>query len=163
MSDDQDISFAAGFPAASREDWLKLVSGVLKGAPFEGRLVSKTYDGLAIEPLYGRDAAARPVIGRSPGAPWQVMTRIEHPDPAAANSQALHDLENGATGLSLVFAGSIGAYGFGIENSKAALERVLRNIHLDAGISLDLQADGQPEHVAAALSAVLAKRGTVPT
>jgi methylmalonyl-CoA mutase len=162
MSDDQDLSFAAEFPAASREAWLKLVSGVLKGAPFERRLVSKTYDGLAIEPLYGRDAAARPVIGRSPGAPWQVMTRIEHPDPAAANSQALHDLENGATGLALVFAGSIGAYGFGIENSEAALARVLRDIHLDAGIPLDLQVDGQPEHVAAALSAVLAKRGTAP-
>jgi methylmalonyl-CoA mutase len=124
--------------------------------------VSKTYDGLAIEPLYGRNATARPVVGRSPGAPWQVMTRIEHPDPAAANSQALHDLENGATGLALVFAGSIGAYGFGIENSEAALARVLRDIHLDAGIPLDLQVDGQPEHVAAALSAVLAKRGTAP-
>jgi methylmalonyl-CoA mutase len=162
MSDDRDLSFAAEFPAASREAWLELVSGVLKGAPFERRLVSKTYDGLAIEPLYGRDAAARPAIGRGPGAPWQVMTRIEHPDPAAANGQALHDLENGATGLSLVFAGSIGAYGFGIENSEAALARVLRDIHLDAGISLDLQVDGQPEHVAAALSAVLAKRGTAP-
>jgi methylmalonyl-CoA mutase len=162
MSDDQELSFAAEFPAASREAWLALVSGVLKGAPFERRLVSKTYDGLAIEPLYGRDAAARPVIGRSPGAPWQVMTRIEHPDPAAANSQALHDLENGATGLSLVFTGSIGAYGFGIENSEAALARVLRDIHLDAGISLDLQVDGQPEHVAAALVDVLAKRGTAP-
>jgi methylmalonyl-CoA mutase len=162
MSDDQELSFAAEFPAASREAWLELVSGVLKGAPFERRLVSKTYDGLAIEPLYGRDATARPVVGRSPGAPWQVMTRIEHPDPAAANSQALHDLENGATGLALVFAGSIGAYGFGIENSEAALARVLRDIHLDAGISLDLQVDGQPEHVAAALSDVLAKRGTAP-
>ena len=53
---------------------------------------------------------ARPIVGRTPGAPWQVMSRIEHPDPAAANAQALHDLENGATGLSLVFAGSIGAY-----------------------------------------------------
>jgi methylmalonyl-CoA mutase len=162
MSDDQELSFAAEFPAASREAWLELVSGLLKGAPFERRLVSKTYDGLAIEPLYGRNATARPVVGRSPGAPWQVMTRIEHPDPAAANSQALHDLENGATGLSLVFAGSIGAYGFGIENSEAALARVLRDIHLDAGISLDLQADGQPEHVAAALGAVLANRGTAP-
>ncbi len=61
MSDDHDLSFAAEFPAASREQWLKLVSGVLKGAPFERRLVSKTYDGLAIEPLYGRDATARPI------------------------------------------------------------------------------------------------------
>ena len=30
------------------------------------------------------------------------MQRVDHPDPAAANEQALHDLENGATGLTLV-------------------------------------------------------------
>ena len=29
--------------------------------------------------------------------------------------EALHDLENGATGLSLVFAGAVGAYGYGLE------------------------------------------------
>jgi methylmalonyl-CoA mutase len=160
MCDDPNLSLAADFPAASREDWLKLVSAALKGAPFERRLVSKTYDGLSMEPLYCRSADARPVIGRAPGAPWQVMARIEHPDPAAANDQALQDLENGATGLSLVFAGSIGAYGFGIENSEAALARVLQDVRLDAGISLDLQVDGRPELVAAALSGVLKKRGT---
>ena len=162
MNDDVNLSLAADFPAASREDWLELVSAVLKGAPFERRLVSKMYDGLAIEPLYGRDAAARPVTGRKPGTPWQVMARIEHPDPAVANSQALHDIENGATGLSLVFAGSIGAYGFGIENSEAALGRVLQDVRLDAGISLDLQVDAQPEFAAAALSDVLKRRGTAP-
>jgi methylmalonyl-CoA mutase len=160
MSDDHDLSFAAEFPAASREAWLKLVSGVLKGAPFERRLVSKTYDGLAIEPLYGRNATARPIAGRAPGAPWQVMARIEHPDPAAANDQALQDLENGATGLSLVFAGSIGAYGYGLDPGPTAMVRLLRDIHLDAGISLDLQVDGQPELVASALTDVLEKRGT---
>jgi methylmalonyl-CoA mutase len=162
MNDDLNLSFAADFPAASREDWLELVSAVLKGAPFERKLVSKTYDGLAIEPLYGRDATARPVTGRKPGTPWQVMARIEHPDPAAANSQALHDVESGATGLSLVFAGSIGAYGFGIENSEAALARVLQDVRLDAGISLDLQVGAAPEPVVSALTDVLQQRGTAP-
>ena len=96
------------FPPATREQWLKLVSGVLKGAPFEKRLVSKTYDGLTIEPLYARKADANVVFGRSAGAPWQIMQRIEFPDPAAANMQALHDLANGATGLAPVFAGAVG-------------------------------------------------------
>ena len=54
-------------------------------------------------------------------APWQVMQRVDHPDPAAANAQALHDLENGATGLALVFAGSIGAYGYGLDASAAGI------------------------------------------
>jgi methylmalonyl-CoA mutase len=34
------------------------------------------------------------------------MQRIDHPDAVTANRQALQDLENGATGLVLVFAGA---------------------------------------------------------
>ena len=45
------------------------------------------------------------------------MQRVDHPDPAAANAQALHDLENGATGLTLVFAGSLNANGYGLDGS----------------------------------------------
>src|SRR5688572_7224689 len=106
MTDDQDLAFAAEFPAATREAWRALVDGVLKGAPFDKRLVARTYDGLTIQPLYPRDPAACPVTARLPGAPWTVMQRVDHPDPTLANEQALHDLENGATGLTLVHKGS---------------------------------------------------------
>jgi len=99
MSDSEELAFASEFPAATREQWLKLVDGVLKGAPFEKRLVSRTYDGLTIQPLYPRAGDARPVAGRAPGTSWTVMQRIDQPDPAAANEQALIDLENGATGV----------------------------------------------------------------
>src|SRR5690242_5084142 len=107
MSD--DLTLGAEFPAATREEWLKLVDGALKGAPFDKKLVSRTYDGLRIEPLYERAAGAAPVAGRTPGTAWALMQRIDHPDPAAANAQALEDLENGANGLTLVFAGSVSA------------------------------------------------------
>ena len=79
-----------------------------------------------------------PVFGRSAGAPWQIMQRIEFPDPAAANTQALHDLANGATGLAPVFARAVGAYGFGLPTDDAAVARVLDSVHLDAGIAIDL-------------------------
>jgi methylmalonyl-CoA mutase len=159
---DPELSLAAEFPPADRDAWLKLVAGVLKGAPFERRLVSRTYDGIAIEPLYARDETARPVVGRTLGAPWQVLSRVEHPDPAAANAQALVELENGATGLSLVFAGSIGAFGFGLDARATAVAWLLRDIHLDAGIALDIEADGQPENIASAVTAAIATRGTAP-
>src|ERR1051325_6047664 len=107
MSDTQELAFASEFPAATREQWLKLVDGVLKGAPFEKRLVARSYDGLSIAPLYPRAAQAVPVAGRAPGAPWRILQRIDHPDPAAANAQALHDLENGASGLTIVCKGSV--------------------------------------------------------
>src|SRR5262249_13089976 len=51
MSD--DLSFAAEFPAATREQWVALASRVLKGRPFES-LTAQTADGLAISPLYSR-------------------------------------------------------------------------------------------------------------
>ena len=70
--------------------WLRLVDGVLKGAPFE-RLVSKTADGLAIEPIYPRAVGAHAVAGRAAAKPWQVMQRVDHPDPAEANKQAFID------------------------------------------------------------------------
>jgi len=166
MSDDtaraDDPAFNE-FPPPSREQWLKLVSGALKGASFEKRLVSRTYDGIAIEPLYARDAAARPVFGRTAGAPWQVMQRIEHPDPAAANAQALHDLDNGATGLSLVFAGAVGGYGFGVDCDEASVGQVLEGVMLDAGIALDVQAAAsQSKMVVRGLADVVRQRGIAP-
>ena len=135
-----DLPLAAEFPPATRADWMKLVDAALKGAPFDRKLVSTTYDGLRIEPLYERVPDARPAAGRSPAAPWQIMQRVDHPDPAAANAQALHDLENGATGLTLVFAGAIGSYGYGLAASQAAIERALDGIYLDAGIALEIDA-----------------------
>src|SRR5262245_28357453 len=107
MPDLEDLAFASEFPAATREQWLRLVDGVLKGAPFDKRLVARSYDGLTIQPLYPRDPSAQPVAARAPGAAWAVMQRVDHPDPATANEQALHDLENGATGLTLVCRGSV--------------------------------------------------------
>jgi methylmalonyl-CoA mutase len=129
---------AAEFPAASREDWLKLVAAALKGAPFD-KLTSRSYDDLRIEPLYARDGEAAPLPGRAPGAPWQVLARADHPDPAAANAEARHEIANGATGLSLTFAGGVGSHGYGIEASADALARVFENIDASAlAVELDL-------------------------
>jgi methylmalonyl-CoA mutase len=156
-----ELPLAAEFPAATREQWRKLVKGVLKGAPFDQRLVAKTYDGLAIEPLYGRVAEASPIAGRAPGAPWSIMQRVDHPQPAAANAEALHDLDNGATGLSLVFAGAVGAYGYGLAAHEEAVARAFDGVHLDAGIALDLDL-GPPTLDAGRLLAALVKRRGIP-
>src|SRR3984885_12893656 len=99
-SETDDLRLAADFAPATYDDWRKLVDGVLKGAAFE-KLVGKTYDGLRIEPIYRRAQDAGPIAGRAAGAPWQIMQRIDHPDAATANTQALLDLENGATGLEI--------------------------------------------------------------
>src|SRR6476469_843711 len=133
-----DLRLAADFAAATYDDWRKLVDGVLKGAPFE-KLVSKTSDGLRIEPIYPRARDAAPIAGRAPAAPWQIMQRIDHPDAAQANAQALHDLENGATGLEIEFAGGPGARGFGLADArKETLAKVCEGILFDAGSMIAL-------------------------
>jgi methylmalonyl-CoA mutase len=161
MTASETLSLAGDFSPATHDDWRKLVDTVLKGAPF-ARLESRTYDGLTIEPLYERAAAAQPVPGRAPAAAWTLMQRVDHPDPAAANKQALEDLENGATGLVLVFAGSVSANGFGLEPSAATLKRVLDGVDLEAGIVIDLNLSPSSRHIVLDFAALLKERGVAP-
>ena len=156
-----DLRLAADFAPATYDDWRKLVDGVLKGAPFE-KLVSKTYDDLRIEPIYQRSRDAAPIAGRGSG-PWQIMQRIDHPDAASANAQALHDLENGANGLTLVFAGANGAYGFGLEPTAEAVEKVLEGVFIDAGIAIELQIGPQSRMAAIHIAEYVKRRGLDPT
>jgi methylmalonyl-CoA mutase len=161
MSDrPDDLPLAAEFPAATREQWLALVARVLKGVPFD-MLTSQTADGIAIAPLYARAARSSPIAGRAPGAPWQVMTRIDHPDAAAANAQALEDLGGGATGLVLVGAGAVDAYGQGLMPD-ADMERVLDGVELDAGIAIEFDISSQTKDLSLALDALARRRGHAP-
>ena len=161
MTITEPLSFTAGFPAATHDEWRRLVDGVLKGAPFQ-RLESKTYDRLTIVPLYDRAPTARAVPGRTPGAAWTLMQRVDHPDPAAANAQALDDLENGATGLVLVFAGSVSANGFGLEPSAAKLARAMDDIDLSAGIAVDLNLSPPSRHIIRDFAALIKSRSVAP-
>ena len=89
-----NVSFAAEFPPTDAAAWRTLVETALKGADFDKRLVSRSYDGLRVEPLYPRAAGVHAVAGRAGGEPWHVMARADHPNAAEANKQALLDLEN---------------------------------------------------------------------
>lgn len=124
------LPFATDLPPVTRADWLKLVEGVLKGAPYDKRLVTRTYEGLALDALPERKAKAPIVAGRPAGAPWIISARVDQPDLAAANAQALEDLDGGASGLALVYASSAQAYGFGLPDG-ADLGVVLRDVLLD--------------------------------
>lgn len=159
MADSKDaaskpFSLAGEFPAATGDDWRKLVDAALKGASF-ARLESRSYDGLILEPLYERAASAHAVPGRAGGTAWTIMQRIDHPDAVAANAQMRDDLQNGATGLMLVFAGSPSAHGYGLDASAATLARALDGVTFNDGIILDIDlapfVREAPQHVAAAV------------
>src|SRR4051812_42869937 len=126
-----DLKLAAEFPAATREQWLRLVEGVLKEAEFEKKLVARSHDGLRIEPLYDKAApAAQP--GRAAAGQWRIAQRMDHPEPDAANALALADLEGGADALVFSYAGAAPARGFGVKAATADdLERALAGVMLD--------------------------------
>ena len=135
-----ELTLAPEFEPASREQWLALVGKVLKGGDFEKRLVSRTADGLAIQPLYTRTesqagALAQGRAGQLRGT-WDVRQRVVEPDPKAANAAILEDLTGGVTSILLqIDAPGQGGLADDAETLAAALNGVLLDgcaIALDA-------------------------------
>lgn len=158
-----DLALASEFPAATREAWLKLVDGVLKGADFDKKLVGKTYDGLAIQPLGLRRADAAPVARAGQSAPWLIAQRIDLPDPAQANRQVLDDLMGGATALTLTFADAANAHGFGLKDaSRETLTRVLGQVHLDMGVTLNLDVGRDSKDAGVVIGEIARAKGLSP-
>ncbi|MGW3999331.1 methylmalonyl-CoA mutase family protein [Amycolatopsis sp. NPDC004772] len=116
-----ELDLAAEFPQATREQWQELVAGVLRksgklpedfaGAP-ESKLVTRTYDGIAIQPLYtaedvpgdiGFPGLPPYVRGARPdglvGTGWDVRARFTGDDGRAVNKAILADLEGGVTSI----------------------------------------------------------------
>lgn len=159
---DEDLALASEFPAADREAWAEAVARVLKGADPERRLVGRTADGLRIEPIYPKSDDFPGNLAR-PAAPWGIVARVDHPEPADANALALADLEGGADGLALSLAGAPAARGFGLRAEEVgALDRALAAVRLDL-IALSIETApfaGRP--AAEMIAAFAARRGHAP-
>jgi methylmalonyl-CoA mutase len=137
--DDTIIPLASDFAPPSRAEWLEIVEKTLKGAAFEKRLVSKAYDGPALQPLYTADQTMRSPARALPGdmdRPWDLRTRINHPDPRAANDEALSDLVGG--GASVLLCIDPSAKDGIAAGSEADLAKALDGVLLDlACVALD--------------------------
>src|SRR6476620_11723537 len=156
-----EISLSRDFPLSSEADWQALVKEALKGAPLSS-LGTTSYDGIGIEPLYARPKDGNVISGREPGEAWAVMQRVDLPDAETANTQILDDLNNAARGIVLVFEGAVGDYGYALPATEAAIEAVLKGVHLDAGITLELDF-GPPSRQAADILANYVKaKGLAP-
>jgi methylmalonyl-CoA mutase len=153
----EDRPLADLFPPATRERWLGLVDGVLKGGDFEKRLVSKTADGIRVEPLYEPAApVAQPM--RAPG-PWRIAQRVDHPQAEPAQALALADLEGGADALTLVFSGAPSARGYGLSAATVEeLDAALASVMLPL-IAIRLDAGGRGVEAATLLKGVAERRG----
>lgn len=120
-----------------------LVDDVLRGAPFEKKLVARTAAGIDIQPLYDRAFEAQAADPGMPGfsphtrgstpvrvdASWDIRQRHNLIDPATTNVQILDDLEQGVTSILLRVFGPV---------EVTDLRRALDGVYLDlASIALD--------------------------
>lgn len=154
---DQPLSLAKNFDPLTIDNWRELAEATLKGADFEKALVSKTYDGIRIDPVYPRAETANNIATRR--GPWHIVQRMDQPNIEGANKQALVDLENGANGLSLVFACAPTAYGYGLAiETIDDLDMALTDIVPDI-IHLRLESGKSDTAAAAMLVALCEKRG----
>ncbi len=172
-----ELALAAEFDAPSRRDWERLVEKVLDrvGGDWD-RLVTTTYDGIEIQPLYTVDDPVPPA--GLPGLPpfvrgarpdghvltgWDVRARydvgenFDESAAAALNEAVLTDLDGGVTSLWLrVGDGEDGAV------PVSSLDAVLQEVRLDlAPIVLD--AGEEYERAAQALLALCSEHGVPDT
>mgnify|MGYP003972146273 CR=1 FL=1 len=102
------------FSAPDFKKWLELVDSQLKGVPFEKKLVTKTIEGLPIQPIYlKKDARQLSAPGQFPYTrsskasgslvnKWEVSQRINCPTAKQFNEAIKNDIENGITCINLV-------------------------------------------------------------
>lgn len=150
------------FPSANHDLWHSLAAKALSGPSFEDALVSKTEDGIGIEPVLGRSHAPSLLPRQKPTLPWHFVQRVDDTDLARANRQALEDIDQGATGLSLVFEGAPNAFGHGLPSTPEALDGVLADVPVN---QTHLRIDAHPSSRAMAdwFVAYLAKRRVDPS
>ncbi|MGA2245348.1 MAG: methylmalonyl-CoA mutase family protein [Verrucomicrobiota bacterium] len=108
----------AEFPPVSYDNWRKLVEAELKGAPFDKKMFTATYEGITLKPLYQHeDVAVLPHVNSLPGfapfvrgttasgfvkEPWAVSQEIACASPTEFNHAARNSIARGLNALNMV-------------------------------------------------------------
>lgn len=164
-----ETGLASGFAAASPEHWRALVDRALKGGDFDKRLVTKTADGLRIEPLYTRSQTVPGTAEQRPGAPpytrgtqaqriglgWDIRSFYSETDPSVANAAIHEDLNGGVNSIALHIGPTA------LPPSREAMTTALSGVLLDA-CPVVLVAGEQTFDAATALMSIWTASGLRP-
>ena len=106
------------FPSSTYEEWRQVAEKTLKGAPFEKKLISKTYEEIDLQPIYWQeDVAGLPHVASLPGfppfvrgsevsgylvKPWKVSQELACGEPVLLNRAARSALKQGQTELNIL-------------------------------------------------------------
>lgn len=185
------LDLASDFPPADLSKWRALAEADLSGTPFDKRLVTHTYEGISLQPLYTRadvkrddpsgfsgmmpmTRASRPLGNTQSG--WDLRQECTEPDSARASVLIRDDLEGGTTSILLRLdacsrqaldprspAGAQLAARDGVAiYSIADLDRALDGVHLNM-ITLALEAGAAFVPAAALVAALWERRSVDPT
>jgi len=126
------------FPIPSLDDWKLLVGAELKGADFQKKMHTKTYEGIELKPIYTKNDLTDNVIKNSyPGTsnflrgirasgyhskPWNIAIEASADSPEELNSILVNDLNKGANSINIVAGSSTSS----VEN----LEAIFKNIDI---------------------------------
>jgi methylmalonyl-CoA mutase len=186
-----ELTIRDDFPPASYDEWRALAEADLEGASFEQKLVTHTYEGIDLQPIYiRRDQLGDGDANGFPGLPpfvrgarplravrtgWDLRQEHAHPDLSAANQAILEDLDGGATSL-LLRLDAAARSGLDPDDPAATelagrdglmvyhfsdLDTVLTDVHLHM-IGLTLEAGAAFLPAAAMLAALWQRRGVPP-
>jgi methylmalonyl-CoA mutase len=184
---EQQINFTEGFATPTPEAWKAEVEKALKGAPYDKKMLTRTYEGITLRPLYTRHdwpadgdpsgfPGAMPFTrgGRAAGnriGDWEVRETFAYPDPAKANEIILNELARGVASVVVAFdrAGRAGLDGdqadaaghAGVDGvmvySVEDLDRLLIGVDLEH-VAVGLGAGGQFLPAAGLLAALWRRR-----
>ena len=126
----------AEFQAPTLEQWREEVVRLLKGAPFEKKMLAATYEGITLQPIYTpEDVKNLPFQDSLPGewpflrgteplgkrvAGWLVAQELPFPDVKAFNEALRQDLERGQNAVNLLLD-EAGRQGFDADQAEASM------------------------------------------
>lgn len=189
MKTSRPTSLFQEFPAPAAGDWRRAAEESLAGAPFEKKLVTRTPEGIDLQPIYTA-ADVSPVTGEWPGlAPygrgatalgaraegWLICQELPYGRPEELNAALLHDLNRGQNAVNLLFdvatrlgldpdeaqPGEVGGCGLSLATLDDLL-RALRGVDL-AAVPVHAPAGAAALPVAAMFVAALAEQGKKAT
>ncbi|MDQ8184413.1 methylmalonyl-CoA mutase family protein [Pelagicoccus sp. SDUM812002] len=115
MSTETNQDLLKDFKQATYEEWREAAEALLKGAPFEKRMLTKTPEGIVLQPIYrledvaelktSTDAPGEGNFARGANASgylgnaWEIAQEQPYGDPAVFNEALLKDLDAGQSAV----------------------------------------------------------------
>ncbi len=178
------------FPYPTYGAWRQAAEQALKGAPFDKKLISKTFEGIDLQPIYRQeDVAGLPHLDSWPGfspyvrnshasgyvnEPWLICQELPYSTVEEFNSALRHDLARGQTAIHLLLdkatllgqdpdeaqVGEVGRGGLAIA-TLADLAKALAGVDLEQ-IPIYVHASSAAQPTTALLMALVRRQGKSP-